>query len=230
MRFSRTEALVGAEGMARLRAAHVALFGLGGVGSYVLEALARAGVGHLRLIDFDAIEPSNINRQLLALDDTVGRAKVDVARERVAAINPDAEVETFKEYVSPDNVATFLEGGVEYVVDAIDHLEPKVHLLLALHGRGLPFVSCMGSAAKLLPTGVKTGDIHETRYCPLARRVRQELKRHGVTHGVRCVYTEESPKRGAVVDGPERALGTISYVPGLVGLTAAGLILTDILA
>ena len=246
MRFSRTRLLVGDEGIERLRAAHVALFGLGGVGSYALEALARAGVGHLLLVDFDTIEPSNINRQLLALDNTVGRAKVDVARERVALINPDARVETARTFVTPGNVGALLTDDIGHVVDAIDAVTPKIHLLRTLHGGSRPFVACMGAAAKRSPTAITVGDISETHDCPLARRVRQGLRRQGIRTGVRCVYTDEPPQApgrprqasDSAQTGDTEAdrhrhrapLGTISYVPGLIGLTAAGIIIDEIWA
>lgn len=246
MRFSRTRLLVGDEGMERLCNAYVGVFGLGGVGSYALEALARAGVGRLLLVDCDDVESSNINRQLLALDNTVGRPKVEVARERIHLINPDAEVETAKTFVTSEIAASLIQRGIGFAIDAIDALGAKVYLILSLHASGVRFVSAMGAASKLGVRDIRVADISDTRHCPLARRIRQRLKRHGVVRGVRCVYSEELPKgpqEPVVLDeeddaessGAEakalkrRVLGSISYVPGIIGLTAAGVIISDIL-
>lgn len=234
-RFARTRLLVGDEGLARLEQAHVAVVGLGGVGSYALEALARAGVGRLTLIDHDAVAVSNINRQLLALDSTVGQPKVDAARARVAGINPGAVVETRAVFVEPDNVADIVPEDAGYAVDAIDSVNSKVHLLMHLLERDLEFVSCMGSGGKFEPVGVNVADISATRFCPLARRVRQRLKRCGVFRGVRCVYTEEAAQEPSEAPESEdeehakRVHGTLSFLPGILGLTAAGLIIKDIL-
>jgi tRNA threonylcarbamoyladenosine dehydratase len=218
--------------MDRLRKAKVALFGLGGVGSYALEALARAGVGHLHLVDSERVEPSNLNRQLLALESTLGVPKVEVARERVAQINPDAVVTTQQEYVTPDNPEDYLPQDVGYAVDAIDSVRSKIALLRALHGRGIPFVACMGAACKLAASGVQVADISETSHCRLAHKIRIQLRRAGIVRGVRCVYSEEAAveQRGASAASSDRFVrGTISHVPGIVGLTAAGVIINDIL-
>lgn len=243
MRFSRTELLVGPGGMERLRRARVAVFGLGGVGSFALEAIARAGVGRILVVDFDSVGPSNINRQILALEDTVGRPKVEVAMERVRMINPAAEIEARKVFLSPDNMEECLKGDFGYAIDAIDGINPKVHLLVALHRKSVPFVSCMGAASRLNPVGIRVSDISGTRYCPLARTIRKRLKRFGINKGVRCVYSEEN--LGAVFEPEEidedmleetirrgrrrRVQGSISYMPGIFGLTAAGVIIRDIL-
>lgn len=233
--FGRTELLVGTEGMARLRTACVAVFGLGGVGSYTVEALARAGVGRLLLIDFDTVAVSNLNRQLLALHTTVGRRKVDVARARIAEINPDAVVEVFPRFADAACIEEVLECGPGFVADAVDTVRSKVEIIVAARARGLFVVSCMGAASKLDPGGILTGDISETRVCPLARRVREELRGHGIRQGVQCVYSHENRARtfedpdvvpGA---GKRRIQGSISYVPAIAGLTAAGIIVRAIL-
>ncbi|HOZ45230.1 MAG TPA: tRNA threonylcarbamoyladenosine dehydratase [Candidatus Hydrogenedentes bacterium] len=238
-RFSRTALLVGDGGVQRLRAAHVAVLGLGGVGSYALEALARAGVGHFTLVDSDIVSPSNINRQLLALEDTVGCPKVEVAAARIAAIHPEARVEPIQTVVGAANVERLLGGAVGFVVDAIDSLDSKTGVLAWLHGSRLRFVACMGAALRYDPTAVRVGDIRETQVCPLARRVRQALKRLGISDGVRCVYSIERPaepwSRGAPSESAEDSagirapLGVLSYVPGIIGLTAAGVVINDIL-
>lgn len=231
--FARTLQLLGPEQLERLQSATVAVFGLGGVGSYAVENLARAGVGRLRLIDFDTVKPSNINRQLFALHSTVGRAKVAVARERVLDINPGCAVEVFEEFAGEENLETLLDRSprTEVVVDAIDSLSPKVHLLAEAHGRGLPVVSSMGAAGALDPAMVRVGDLSETRMCPLARLLRKRLHRRGIFTGIRCVYSierrtvgeppsvrgDQTLERGRV----RTPLGSISYMPALFGLLAA---------
>ena len=232
-RFSRTQVLVGDAGVERLRKARVAVIGLGGVGGYAVEALARAGIGYLFLVDADAIEISNMNRQILALDDTLGMLKVDAARRRILKINPEAHVETSHDFLAPENIEAVLPADLGYAIDAIDSVPSKVHLIAALHRRGIPFVSCMGAGNRLLPTGVKVADIRKTRNCPLARVVRQQLRKHGISTGVRCVYSEENPRpeptRSQNRGQQRRVVGTLAHVPGIVGLMAAGLILNDIL-
>ncbi|HOF40671.1 MAG TPA: tRNA threonylcarbamoyladenosine dehydratase, partial [Candidatus Hydrogenedentes bacterium] len=231
-RFERTRLLVGDAGLKRLSRATVVIFGLGGVGSYAAEAVARAGVGHLVLVDSDCVEPTNLNRQLLALESTLGQPKVEVARARILDIHPGARVEVHQTFVTPANVHEFLREGREVsYIDAIDHLLAKVALLKQLHERRARFVSCMGAASKLDVSGVRVADISATANCRLARRIRLRLRREGITSGVRCVYTE-----GPVAPGGEpqntntRVRGTISYLPGLIGLTAAGIVLNEILA
>lgn len=242
-RFGRTELLVGAAGAERLTAATVAVFGLGGVGSYAAEAIARAGVGHILLVDFDRIEPSNLNRQLYALGSTVGRLKAEVARERILDINPDARVEAFACFAGPDNLDGLLIPALTHAVDAIDSVAAKTHLLETLHRRGIFAVSCMGAANKRSPEGVRVADIGNTRGCPLARVIRQRLRKRGIVSGIRCVYSEENQAQseetpetsveevaeGAPVWRKRRAQGSISYVPALFGLTAAGVVIEDIL-
>lgn len=234
--------LVGAGGLEKLEAARVAVFGLGGVGSYALEALARSGVGNLHIVDADVVEPSNINRQILALEGTVGRPKVEVARERVGSINPRASVTAVQEFIMPETAGAFIPQSIEYAIDAIDTIASKTALIAALHSRGISFVVCMGAARSLSYTGVRVADISDTRSCPLARAVRRGLREMGIARGVRCVYVETPPCPGCgdadmtpddVLRRPgagKRAAGSISFPPGLVGLTAAGVIINDILS
>jgi tRNA threonylcarbamoyladenosine dehydratase len=231
--FQRTALLVGEEGLRCLAEAHVAIAGLGGVGSYAAEAIGRAGVGRITLADFDIVEATNLNRQLVALESSLGHPKVDVAAARLREINPDADIRVMRAFIGPENLGEFLEG-VGYVIDAIDSVEAKTCLLAAAHTRGLHVVSCMGAANKLSPVGVCVDDIGATRYCPLARVVRHGLRRMGISSGIRCVYTREN--RGVNVESgttdeqrKKRVQGSISYVPGLIGLTAAGVIVNDIL-
>ena len=230
--FARTEQLLGADAMARLAGARVAIFGLGGVGSYACEALARAGVGHLRLIDYGAVDASNINRQLLALHSTLGRNKVELAAERVLDINPECQVDARPGFVNPETVDGFLEGPLDLVVDAIDSLNSKVTLLEATVRLGLPVISSMGAGGRLDAGQVVFGDLAETRICPLARVVRLRLRRRGVQGGIPCVYSTE-PARNTTPFNPvdvgahhgtgrvRQPIGTVSYMPALFGLRVA---------
>ncbi len=229
-RFQRMELLVGREGVARLAGARVMVFGLGGVGSYAVEALARAGVGRLALVDFDVVAPTNINRQLFALDSTIGQFKTEVARARILDINPDATVECFQVFAGPDTLDQLPPMAGAYVLDAIDTVSAKAHLLAAAHRAGAFTVSCMGAGNKVDPRGVLVDDISATRDCPLARAVRQQLRKAGVAKGILCVYSRE--RRNATVavtpDAPHRKTrvqGSIAHMPGIFGLTAAGVII-----
>ena len=231
---SRTEILIGKQGVDKLARAGVAVFGLGGVGSYAVEALARAGVGNLYLFDYDRVGPSNANRQILALQSTMGRDKAAVAAERARDINPAVKVYSSTVRLDEKNIDASICSGIEYAVDAIDELGPKTALIMTLVQRNIPFVSSMGAGSKLNPAGIRAADISKTSYCPLARAMRTRLKKAGITTGVRCVYSEENlnaviPSEDA---GSPKAFtqGSISYVPAIFGLTAAGLIIQDILS
>jgi tRNA A37 threonylcarbamoyladenosine dehydratase len=232
IRFARTLQLIGEDGLARLQGATVAVFGLGAVGSYVVEALARAGVGSLVLFDHDTVSVSNINRQLFALQSTVGRSKAEVARERVLDINPDCRVEARVQFVDGENVAGLLEPRFDVVVDAIDGVNSKVNLIVAAREKGLAVVASMGAAAKLDPSKIKAADISKSFMCPLAQIIRKRLRRRGVTSGVRCVFStecarnknepviEEAPEQG-VSGRPRAPIGSISYLTGMFGLYVA---------
>lgn len=233
-RFARLIQLIGPEAFERLRSAEVAVFGLGAVGSYTVEALARAGVGALRLVDFDTVQPSNINRQLLALQSTVGRPKTQLAADRVRDIDPRCRVDRRDAFVDAVNAAALLEPRPDAVVDAIDGVNTKVHLLAAAHRLGIFTVSSMGAARRLDPTRIRTADLADTEICPLARIVRRRLHRLGIHRGIRCVFSTEPvpPPPAAVVSAeaplrgrPRQPLGSISYVTGIFGLTAAAAIL-----
>jgi len=238
MRFSRTRLLVGEEGLGRLRQATVAVIGLGGVGSFAFEALVRAGVGRLVVIDGDCVESSNINRQLLALDSTVGRPKVEVAKERAAQINPYAVITPIQQCLTPDNLDAVLPNHLDAAIDAIDSLDAKVHLIMTLRKRNTHFVSCMGAALRRHATRVRVDDISRTKGCPLARAVRRRLRSRGIASGVPCVFSVEQPEprretgsaHPPAVSGERRDLGSLSYVPGIIGLTAAGLVINDLVS
>jgi tRNA A37 threonylcarbamoyladenosine dehydratase len=222
-----------------LRTARVLVFGVGGVGSFAVEALARAGVGTLITVDFDVVHPSNINRQIHADSTTVGRPKVDVMTERILRINPDATVIAKAERVVPGEAGTWLDAQpVDWVVDAIDEGKAKLDLLTECVRRGLKVVSSMGAAGKILTGPIRVGDISQTRQCPLARTIRKKLRQRGIDRGITVVYSEELPVRlasgGFQAETPEnpgerRAQGTISYMPAMFGLHCAAAVIQDLL-
>jgi len=235
----RTQLLVGTAGMRVLRDAHVVVFGVGGVGSFAAEALVRAGIGRLTLVDYDVVHLSNINRQIHADTCTVGRPKVDVMAERLRRINPDAEVTVHQSRVLPGDAGVWLDRGVDWVVDAIDEGDAKLDLLTACVEREIKVVSSMGAAGKLLPERIRVGDIAASRQCPLARAIRKKLRRRGIDSGIWAVYSEELPVRLASGGfqasepdhpGERRAQGTLSYMPALFGLHCASTVLRDLLS
>lgn len=236
----RTRLLVGDEGVERLRDASVAVIGLGGVGGYALEALARSGVGRLLLVDCDDVDVTNGNRQILALHHTLGRRKIDVARERIAAICSETVTETLNLFVREDALQELKLDVRWHVIDAIDTLDSKVALLRHLYEAAIPCVSSMGAGQRLDPSRVRVADIGRTQGCPLARLVRQRLRRLGIDKGIACVFSDEPPlSRGEAENVPVREescsatnkapVGSISYLPALFGLTAAGVIINAIL-
>jgi tRNA A37 threonylcarbamoyladenosine dehydratase len=223
--FSRTALLIGDAGLQRLAAARVLVAGVGGVGSYAVEALARAGVGSLTLVDSDTVHPSNINRQLHALTTTVGQPKVEVMAERLLQINPGLQVTPLQELITPDNVPVLLVPGYDLVLDAIDTLAAKLALLQNCVERRIPVISSMGAAGKLDPTRIKISDIAESQGCRLARKLRKELRRGGISSGVTVIYSDEPCSLERVgepeAEGERRPLGTISYLPATFGLFMA---------
>jgi len=239
--FARTEQLLGPEGVARLAAARVAVFGLGGVGSFAVEALARAGVGHLRLVDYDCCNATNINRQLFATHSSLGQPKVRLAAARILDINPDCQVDARQVFINGETVGGLLEPALDLAVDAIDSLSSKVLLLEACCGLGLPVISSMGAGGRLDGAQVLCGDLDETRICPLARVVRQRLHRRHIRTGIRCVYSVE-PARNTLPHDPRDAgdhvgsgrprtpIGTVSYMPALFGLRVAQEAISQLLA
>lgn len=249
-RFSRMELLIGAPAQQRLGQASVAVFGVGGVGSYAAEALARAGVGRLTLVDFDDICLTNINRQIHALDATVGRAKVQVMAERCRAINPQLQVEAVKAFYEEQSSAELLGRGYDYVLDCIDHITAKLHLIQTCKQQGLPIISSMGAANKLDPTKIAVADLFETQKCRLARIIRKQLRKRGISSGVRVVFSTEeflplgSEPAGCAADCicPNKEdqrwscehrrviLGSSSYLPPIFGLTMAGEVIRELVA
>ena len=223
--FERTELLIGSYGVEKLKRATVAVFGVGGVGGYAVEALARSGVGHLVLIDADKVMLSNINRQIIATHKTLGKDKIEVAKERVLEINPECVVSTHAVFYSKDTKSTFDFENYDYVVDAIDTLDSKIDLILTAKEAKAPIISSMGAGNKLDPTAFRVADISKTAVCPLARCVRTRLKKAGLTHGLKVVYSEEAPitKREAGVP-----VGSVAFVPSVAGLIIASEVIKDL--
>ncbi len=233
-RFQRTQMLLGQDGMKRLKEARVAVFGVGGVGGYVAEALARSGVGKLDLVDSDRVAKSNINRQIIALEHTVGQYKVDVMEQRIMEINPEAEVRAYRCFFLPENRGMFPFESYSYIADAVDTVTAKIELVMAGEAYGVPVVSSMGAGNKLNPTAFEVADIYETSVCPLARVMRRELKKRGIK-SLKVVYSKEEPFSGMQEAGEvtrERSRrcvpGSIAFAPSVAGLIMAGEIVKDI--
>lgn len=221
-RFERTEQLLGSENMEKLAKSRVAVFGVGGVGGYVVEALARCGIGMLDLIDNDIVAPSNLNRQIIATAGTLGRAKVEAARDRVKDINPDCRVNIYKIFYLPETADSFDFREYDYVVDAIDTVTGKLMLAEQARASKTPLISSMGTGNKLDPTALKVADIYETKVCPLAKVMRRELRRRGI-ESLKVVYSEEEPlRRGSPP-------GSVSFVPSVAGLIIAGEVVRDLI-
>lgn len=231
-RYTRTEALVGSEGLSRLRRARVAIFGIGGVGGYAVEALARAGVGAIDLIDPDRVSVSNINRQIIALDSTVGQYKTEAARARIGDINPDISVACHNLFFDEASADRINLTDYDYVIDAIDSVGAKLYLIESCQRLGVKIISSMGTGDKLDPTALKVADISKTSVCPLARAVRVGLRKRGINH-LKVVYSTELPREaeapvGEKTDG-RRAPASCSFVPSVAGLILAGEVVRDII-
>ena len=227
-RYTRTEMLLGREGVDRLKGSAVIVFGVGGVGGYTVEALARAGVGHIAVVDSDAVSESNINRQIIATRATVGRKKVDVIEERIHEISPDISVEKFDVFFESDTKCKIDFTKYDYIVDAIDSVSSKVLLVECANEAGVPIISSMGTGNKLDPTAFRVTDISKTKVCPLARAVRTRLRKIGINH-LKVVYSEEEPHVTAA-DGERLPPASVSFVPGVAGLILAGQIIVDLTA
>jgi len=226
--FSRSALLLGDEGMERIYNARVAVFGVGGVGGHAVEALARTGVGKIDIIDADTVSVSNLNRQIIALESTVGRAKVDVMRERILDINPSCEVRAYQSFYSDENADGFDLSKYDYIIDAIDTVKSKLELIVRAEAAGVKIISSMGAGNKLDPTAFEVADIYKTSVCPLARVMRSELRRRGIKK-LKVVYSKEEPIRAALEDNaPRHAPGSLAFVPSVVGLIIAGEVIKDI--
>lgn len=244
--FSRTELLLGSKAMEKLKKSRVAVFGIGGVGSYAAEALVRSGIGIIDLIDDDKVCLTNINRQLIATRRTVGQYKADVMKERILEINPNAEVHLHKTFFLPENASEYDFSAYSYVIDAVDTMSAKIELVLQSQQAETPIISCMGAGNKLDPTQLKVADIYKTTMCPLAKIMRRELKKREVKH-LKVVFSTEQPKKQTATQtsscktncicppGTQRKCtdrraipGSVSFVPSVAGLILAGEVIKDI--
>lgn len=245
--FSRTELLIGAEGLSKLASSKIAVFGIGGVGSYVVEGLVRAGIGKIVLIDDDLICLTNLNRQLHATRKTVGHSKVESMRDRILEINPKAEVTVYQKIYMPDVADELIQSDYDYIVDAIDMVTAKLDLIVRAKERGIPIISCMGTGNKMDPTRLEVADIYETSICPLAKVVRRELRKRGVD-SLKVIYSREEPiipvetensscstgcvcPKGTIRKCTVRhqVPGSISFVPSVAGLIIAAEVVKDLL-
>lgn len=237
--YSRTELILGSEAIKRLSQSRVAVFGIGGVGGYAVEALARSGVGAIDVIDSDRVDVTNINRQIIATVKTVGRYKVDVAAERICDINPECKVRAYKTFILPETTDEFDFSHYDYVVDAIDTVTGKLALIKKAKAEGVPVISSMGAGNKLDPSSFKVKDISKTSVCPLAKVIRRELRKLGI-NGLKVVYSEEEPVKplGLAPDKDSRTEnaiikretpGSVSFVPSVVGLIIAGEVVKDLI-
>jgi len=219
--FSRTELVIGKSSIEKLQKSKVAIFGIGGVGSYVVEALARIGIGNFILVDNDEVSISNINRQIIATHNTIGMPKVEVAKNRILEINPHAKVEIYKEFFMPDTQG-IIDNTVDYIVDAIDTVTAKIELIVRANKENIPIISCMGTGNKLDATKFEVSDIYKTSVCPLAKVMRKELKGRGIDK-LKVVYSKEEPINKNTI------VGSVSFVPSVAGLIIAGEVVKDLI-
>lgn len=232
---SRTKLLIGEEALGRLAQAHVMVVGLGGVGSYAAEFIARSGVGRMTIIDGDVVDPTNRNRQLPALATNHGESKALIMAERLKAINPELDLEVIREFINPTMVEQQLQQHPSYIIDAIDSITPKITFIKLAFESGVPVVSSMGAGAKLDPTRLQVVDISETYNCPFAQQIRKQLKRHyGIRKGIKVVFSPEEPIKESLMltDGKnykKSAYGTISYLPAVFGAVAASVVIRDLM-
>ena len=234
-KFKRSELLLGKTAMEKLKNSRVAVFGVGGVGGYVVEALIRSGVGKIDIIDNDTVSVSNINRQIIATCDSVGKLKVDVAKERILNINPEASVRTYNTFYMPETSLVFNFNEYDYVVDAIDTVTAKISLVMQCEKANVPLISSMGTGNKLDPTAFEVSDIYKTSVCPLARVMRTELKKRGIKK-LKVVYSKEIPIKldissdEIIPEGKRQIPGSVSFVPSVAGLIIAGEVIKDLIS
>lgn len=230
----RTELLLGEEKLAILKGAHVLVVGLGGVGAYAAEMIARAGVGRMTIADADEVSATNINRQIIALHSTIGRQKAELVAGRLRDINPEMELEVVNRFIKDDETYTLLDAArYDYVVDAIDTLSPKLALIVGALERGYPLVSSMGAGAKTDPTQLEIADIGKTHHCPLAHMLRKRLHKAGIRRGFRAVFSPEPIREGAMIlcdeQNKKSNTGTISYMPALFGIGCASVVIRGLI-
>lgn len=225
--FSRTELLIGKEGIEKLNKAKVAIFGIGGVGSYVVEGLVRAGVGNFILVDNDTVLLTNLNRQLIATHKTLNMPKVEVAKQRILEINPNAKVETYQELFMPETQG-ILDESIDYIIDCIDTVTAKIELVIRANKQNIPIISCMGTGNKLDPTKFEVTDIFKTSVCPLAKVMRKELKKRGIKK-LKVVYSKEEPIKPAECAEEKVKAGSVSFVPSVAGLIIASEVVKELI-
>lgn len=225
--FSRTELLIGKQGVEKLQKAKVAVFGIGGVGSYVVEGLARDGVGSFILVDNDTVSLTNLNRQLIATHKTIDMPKVEAAKERILEINPNANIEIHQELFMPETQG-ILDDSIDYIIDCVDTVTAKIELVVRANKLSIPIISCMGTGNKLDPTKFEVTDINKTSVCPLAKVMRKELKNRGIKK-LKVVYSKEEPIKPAECVEEKVKAGSISFVPSVAGLIIAGEVVKDLI-
>lgn len=223
--FERTEILIGKNNLDKLKMTKVAIFGIGGVGSYVAEALIRVGIQNFILIDNDEVTLTNLNRQIHATHKTIGMAKVEVMKDRMLEINPQANIETYKMFYTSNCKKNIINNSLDYIVDAVDTVSTKLELVLQAQEKNINIISCMGTGNKLDPTKLEITDIYKTSVCPLAKVMRKELKQKGIKH-LKVVYSKEEPIKK---EKQEKIIGSVSFVPSVAGLLIASEIVNDIL-
>lgn len=229
--FQRFELLIGQEKMRSLQQKHVAIFGLGGVGGFSAEAIARSGIGKLTLVDYDTVDITNINRQIIALQSTVGKSKVMLWKERILEIDPSIQISGIDKKYTEQNGEEFFEEAFDYIIDAIDMVSSKIHLILKAKKKNIPIISCMGMGNKMDPTRIKIADIYKTHVCPLAKVMRRELKIRGVKH-LTCVFSDEEPIKPSISlsSASKREIpGSTAFVPSVAGLIIASKVVSDLL-
>jgi len=231
---SRTELLIGREKLNKLINSHVLIVGMGGVGSFAAEFICRSGIGEMTIIDGDVVDPSNRNRQLPALATTHGQSKADLMGDRLMQINPELQLHVIKEFIQPGKVDELLQGSIDYVVDAIDSITPKLTFMKAAYAKGLRLVSSMGAGGKVDPTKLEVTDISKTHHCPFAQQIRKQLKGEGIYKGIKVVFSPEENNKESLMltDGSnykKSAYGTMSYLPATFGATLASVVIRDLM-
>lgn len=231
--YSRTELIIGKDGIEKLKKSKVVIFGLGGVGSYVAEGLARAGIGNFIIVDKDDVDITNINRQIIATHKTIGKPKIEVEKERILDINPNVKIQTIQEFFGPDSY-DFFDETIDYIIDAVDNITAKIEIIVRAKRHNIPVISCMGTGNKLDPTKFEISDISKTSVCPLAKVIRKELKNRNI-HNVKVLFSKEEPIRinsesyeNAGING-KHVPGSISFVPSVAGLIIAGEVIKDLI-
>lgn len=225
--FSRTELLIGRKNVEKLNKEKVAVFGIGGVGSYVVEGLTRAGIGNFVIVDKDEVDITNINRQLIATKQTIGKPKVEVARKRILDINSDANVEIYQKFFMPETEG-IIDDSLDYIVDCVDTVTAKIELVVRANKLHIPIISCMGTGNKLDPSKFEVADIFKTSVCPLAKVMRKELRARGINN-LKVVYSKEEPIKPKFESGKEKVPASISFVPSVAGLIIAGEVIKDLI-